>query len=405
MLGTRRRLFHLLGIPISIDASWLVILALLTLSLASAFPAMLHDYFPRSGSEPTRFEYFLMGLVTSLVFFSCIVLHELGHAVVARSQGMSIRGITLFLFGGVAELGDEPPSARTEFLMAIAGPIVTVLLAVTFWLLAVAGYYAGLAHPVVIVLGYLAMINGVVLVFNLVPAFPLDGGRVLRSILWKTSGSLRKATYWASLAGNIFAGCLIALGIVQFFAGNWLGGIWLALIGLFLHNAAQSGYQQVLLRQALRGEPVSRFMSPNPIVVPASIDLLQWVEDFVYRFDRKTFPVVSSGRLEGFIETKALNRIPRAEWSRHSVAEVMRKDLDALTISPETDALDALSKMLRNDVSCLLVTRGGGAIGTVCLRDLLRFLHLKLELEGSDALDAVPKLPSPQHAQHEVEVG
>ena len=148
-----------------------------------------------------------------------------------------------------------------------------------------------------IVLSYLSMINGVVLVFNLVPAFPLDGGRVLRSIIWKATGSLRKATYWAAAAGNIFAGLLMALGILQFFVGNWLGGIWLALIGLFLHNAAGASYQQVLLRQALRGEAVRRFMSPEAIVVPVSLDLLQWADDYVYRYDCKTFPVVEDNRL------------------------------------------------------------------------------------------------------------
>ena len=141
MFGTRRKVFRLLGIPISVDASWLVILALLTLSLASAFPSMLHDYFPPAPSEPAPFKYFAMGLITALAFFSCIVLHELGHAVVARAHGTPIRGITLFLFGGVAELGDEPPSPGSEFLIAIAGPFVTVVLTAGFWLLAVAGYY------------------------------------------------------------------------------------------------------------------------------------------------------------------------------------------------------------------------------------------------------------------------
>ena len=183
MFGTRWRLLRLLGIPISLDASWLIILALLTLSLARAFPAILQEYFPGGGTTLAPYAFWIMGLVTALAFFACIVLHELGHAVVARSRGMPIRGITLFLFGGVAELGDEPVSAGAEFLMAIAGPVVSAVLAVGFWFLAVAGYHGGWPPPVVAVLGYLAAINGLVLAFNLVPAFPLDGGRVLRSIL------------------------------------------------------------------------------------------------------------------------------------------------------------------------------------------------------------------------------
>jgi len=384
VFGTRWRLFRLRGIPISIDASWLIILALLTLSLASGFPSLLHKYFPGATHELAPVEYWVMGLITALAFFGCILLHELGHAVVAQARGMPIRGITLFLFGGVAELGDEPPSAATEFLMAVAGPIVSVILASCFWILAVAGYNANWPHPVVIVLGYLAAINAMVLAFNLIPAFPLDGGRVLRSILWSVTGNLRRATRWASLAGQVFAWLLIASGLMQFFAGNWLGGIWMGMIGLFLNNAAQSSYQQVLVRQALAGEPVRRFMNADPIVVPESLDLRHWVEDYVYRYHRKTFPVVSGGNLEGCVETRALAHIPTGEWDRHTVAEVMRRDLTALTISPDADALDALSKMQRNGVTCLLVTAGDRLVGVISLSDLLRFLDLKLDLEGAD---------------------
>ncbi len=384
MFGTRWRLFRLRGIPISVDASWLIILALLTLSLASGFPALLHRYFPGATHELAPGEYWAMGLITALAFFACILLHELGHAVVAQARGMPIRGITLFLFGGVAELGGEPPSAATEFLMAVAGPIVSVVLALVFWLLAVAGYRSGWPHPVVIILGYLGAINALVLVFNLIPAFPLDGGRVLRSILWSATGNLRRATYWASLAGRAFAWLLIALGLTQFFAGNWLGGIWTGMIGLFLNNAAQSSYQQVLVRQVLAGEPVRRFMNAEPIVVPASMDLRTWVEDFVYRHHRKMFPVVSDGRLEGCVETRAIGNIPREEWDRHSVGEVMRSDLSALTISPDADAMEALGKMQRNGVTSLLVTAGDRLVGVISLSDLLRFLDLKLDLEGAE---------------------
>ena len=392
MFGMRWRLFRLLGIPISVDASWLIILGeLLTLSLASAFPAMFHGYFPAATHELTPFEYWAMGLVTALTFFGCIVLHELGHAVVARARGMPIRGITLFLFGGVAELGDEPHSARTEFLMAIAGPVVSVMLASGFWILAVVGYNHGWPHPLVIVLGYLGMINGLVLGFNMIPAFPLDGGRVLRSILWGVTGNFRRATYWASLSGQTFAWLLIVWGLMQFFAGNWLGGIWLSMIGLFLNTAAQSGYQQVLVKQALQGEPVRRFMNSDPIVVPRSLDLLQWVEDFVYRHDRKTFPVISKGHLEGYIDTTMLARIPRGEWDRHTVGEVMQHDLTALTISPDADALAALGKMQRSGVSCLLVTLDDRLVGIISLSDLLRFLNLKLELEGIGGSDPGPR--------------
>jgi Zn-dependent protease/CBS domain-containing protein len=385
MFGTRWRLFRLLGIPISVDLSWLIILALLTLSFASGFPALFHAYFP--GAARPAYEYWIMGLVAALAFFGCILLHELGHAVVARARGMPIRGITLFLFGGVAELGDEPPSAGTEFLMAIAGPAVSVVLAIAFWLLAVVGYHRSWPDSAVLVLGYLGVINALVLVFNLVPAFPLDGGRVLRSILWGATGNLQRSTYWASLAGRAFAWLLIGLGIWQFFAGNWLGGIWMGLIGMFLNHAAQSSYQQVLVRQALQGEPVWRFMNPQPIAVSASLDLRHWVEDYVYRYHHRAFPVASNGRLEGVVTTQALNQIPRGEWPEHTVGEVMAHELSAVTIAPKADALDALSKMQRTGSSRLLVTDGDRLLGIVSLKDLLSFLNLKLELERTGPTD------------------
>jgi Zn-dependent protease/CBS domain-containing protein len=308
----------------------------------------------------------------------------MGHALVARARGMPIRGITLFLFGGVAEIGDEPPSAVTEFLMAIAGPLVSMALAAGLWLLTLIGYRIGWPHSVVIVLGYLAAINALVLVFNLIPAFPLDGGRVLRSILWSATGSLRRATRWASLAGQAFAWLRMAWGFLQFFGGNWIGGVWTCLISMFLSVAAQISYQQVLVKQALRGATVRTFMNPDPVVVPESFDLLHWVEGFVYKYHRKAFPVVSDGHLVGYIQTRSISGITRDEWVRHTIGELMRTDLEALTVAPDADAMDAMSRMQRSDVTSLMVTDGDRLIGVISLSDLLRFLDLKLDLDGGD---------------------
>jgi Zn-dependent protease/CBS domain-containing protein len=375
MFGKRWRLFRLLGIPISVDASWLIILALIAWSLA--------DQFHQRYKMLNEWNYWIMGFVTALAFFLCIVLHELGHAVVARAFGMPIRGITLFLFGGVAELEGEPASAGSEFLMAVAGPVVSLVLTVLFAALWVVGSTSGWPAEVVAVFDYLGWINGTVLVFNLVPAFPLDGGRVFRSILWGATGNLRQSTRWASLVGQGFAFVLIGLGVVQFFFGNIVGGIWMGLIGMFLNSAARSSYQQVLIREALQGEPVRLFMNPDPVVVPPSLDLRHWVEDYVYRFHRKVFPVASNGHLEGVISTKALAQYPRDEWSQHTVGEVMGHDLAAASIPPDADALQALSKMQRTGLSRLLVTDGDRLVGIVSLKDLLRFLDQKIELEGT----------------------
>jgi Zn-dependent protease len=377
MFGRRWQLFRVLGIPINVDASWLIILALLTWSLARG----LFGAIPSTQNLP-EYERWLLGLITAVLFFICVLLHELGHAVVARRRGIPMRGITLFLFGGVAEMENEPPSASSEFLMAIAGPVVSAILAGLFWLLAAIGEDAGWPFEAVVICSYLGVINLVVLIFNLVPAFPLDGGRVLRSILWGAMKNSRRATYIASLLGQGFAWFLIVWGVLSFFAGDYSGGIWMGLIGLFLNQAAQSSYQQVIIRQALKGEPVRRFMNREPIVVPPSLDLEHWVEDYVYRFHRKTFPVASNGHLEGCISTDALSRFPRTEWSHHTVGEAMRNNLREVTIPPDTDALDALSRMQRTGSSRLLVTEGDHLLGIVSLKDLLRFLNLKLELEG-----------------------
>jgi Zn-dependent protease/CBS domain-containing protein len=385
MFGMRWQLFRLLGIPISVDVSWLLILALLTLNFAEGFPEMLQMVFPGTASQLSAADYWLMGLITALAFFVCIVLHELGHAVVARARGMPIRGITLFLFGGVSELGDEPTSAGTEFLMAVAGPLVSLVLAVLFGIVAALGYRNDWPHPVVIVLDYLALINAVVMVFNLIPAFPLDGGRVLRSFLWAVTGSVRRATRWASHIGQGFAWLLIALGVLQLFGHHWWGGIWTALIGMFLNGAARSSYQQVLIRQALQGEPVRRFMNPHPVVVPPELDLRRWVEDYVYRYHHRSFPVVAAdGRLLGLVTTAALTDLPRDEWDRHAVGEVMRTDRAAFTIAPTADALQAFEQMQRQEISRLLVVEGDRLAGLVSLKDLLQFLNLKLDLEGAD---------------------
>lgn len=384
MFGNRWRLFRLWGIPVWADASWLIILALLTMTLAGAFPGLMEAYYPGVAPRQPPWAYWLMALLAALAFFGCILLHELGHAAVARSRRMPIRGITLFLFGGVAELGDEPPSARAEFLVALAGPAVSVALAALLGALAWLGYRHGWPPQAVVVLGYLAAVNALVLTFNLVPAFPLDGGRVLRSVLWAATGDLRRATYRAALVGRGFAWALIAWGVLNFCAGDWLGGVWIGLIGLFLSNAAQAGYQQVLVRQALEGEPVRRFMNPDPVTVPPSLDLRSWVEDYVYRHHHKAFPVVSAGAPEGLIETRALARVPRGEWGRHTVGEVMRRDLEALTVAPGADAVEALGRMQRSGSGRLLVTEGGRLVGILTLKDLLRFLSLKLELEGLD---------------------
>jgi Zn-dependent protease/CBS domain-containing protein len=385
MFWRRWRLFRLLGFPIYVDASWLLILALVSWTLEGMFRQAVPDL-----SEGNAW---VLGVGTALAYFLCIVLHELGHAVVARARGIPIRGITLFLFGGVSEMRQEPPSAGSEFAMAIAGPVVTAVLTGLFYLVAYLGRQAGWSPGGVFVLHYLGWINLIVLLFNMLPAFPLDGGRVFRSIVWGATGNLRRATYWASRTGQLFAllGMVLA-GVLLFFYHDLISALWLFLVSLFLNGAAQSTYQQLLIREALKGEPVRRFMNTRPITVPPGIDLRQLVDDYVYRHHRKAFPVVRDGRLEGFIGTRALSRYPREEWGQHTVAEVMHHDLRAITIGPDADALQALARMQRTGMSRLLVTEDGRLVGIVSLKDLLRFFQLKLQLddEGKSEEPAPP---------------
>jgi Zn-dependent protease/CBS domain-containing protein len=390
MFGTRWRLFRLLGIPIFVDLSWLVILVLITFLLTENFAAEVHGL--------TTYEYVGMGLVTALAYFACILLHELGHATVARATGLPIRGITLFIFGGVAELSEEPRSAGGEFVMAIAGPVVSAVLGGLFLALYILGFSLGWPEAAQAVFHWLGIINLVLLGFNLIPGFPLDGGRVLRSILWGITGNLRKSTYWASLGGRAVAWALIALGVFTLFAPfvipgaqGGLGGLWYIIIGWFVNNAAKGSYRQVLVREALGGEPVRRFMNPQPIVVPPWTDLRHFVEDYVYRHHRKAFPVGAEGRIEGYVSTRMLADMPRDEWAGHTVADVMERGWKALSIAPDDDAMKALGKMQRTGLSRLLVVEGDKLVGIVSLKDLLRFLHLKLELEGDEGNGSRPQ--------------
>jgi Zn-dependent protease/predicted transcriptional regulator len=375
MDGTRLRLLRVRGIPIYIDLSWLIVFALVALTVSSLFR--------RAAPELPTAQVWIMAIIAALGFFTCIVLHELGHALVGRAHGMPIRGITLFLFGGVAELGREPPSAKSEFWMAIAGPIVTAVLIVLFVLLSSAGEQAGWPLQVLLVLDYLAYINILVLMFNLIPAFPLDGGRIFRAAAWAWTGDLRRATRWASLMGRGFGYLLAIWGVFQLFFVNVVGGMWMIFIGLFLSNLARRSFEDVVARELLAGEPVSRFMSRDPISVDPNLDLRHLVEDYVYRHHRKVFPVTADGHVEGLVSTQSLQGIPRDDWERRTVSEIMERNIGDLTITPQTDALQALRQMQQSGSTRLLVMEDGHLAGIVSLRDLMDFLNLKLSMEGT----------------------
>jgi Zn-dependent protease/CBS domain-containing protein len=377
MFGKRMKLFKLLGFEVNIDLSWIIIAVLVTWSLAAGL-------FPYLYPGLSRDTYWVMGVVGALGLFISIVAHEFCHSIVARQFGMPMKGITLFIFGGVAEMGDEPPTAKAEFSMAIVGPISSLVIAGVFYLLYRAGVASGWDTPVNGVIYYVAYINAILAAFNLLPAFPLDGGRVLRSILWGAKGNLRWATRVSSSIGAAFGIGLIVLGIFQFIGGNVIGGLWMFLIGMFLRNAAQMSYQQLLVRKALEGEKVRRFMNSNPVVVQDSITVEHLVDDYIYKYHYKMFPVMSGDKLTGCITTRQVKEIPREAWSRETIREAASQCSPENTIAPDTDAIKALAMMNQTGVSRMLVVENGRLLGIVTLKDLLDFFSLKVELEERD---------------------
>jgi Zn-dependent protease len=375
MFGKRIKLFKLLGFEVSIDLSWIIIAILIAWSLSTGL-------FPLHYKNLSTQTYWMMGIVGALGLFLSIIVHEFSHSIVARKYGMPMKGITLFIFGGVAEMGDEPPSPKAEFMMAIVGPLSSIAIALIFYGIYRAGLGGIFKDPVVGVVGYLAYINGILAAFNLVPAFPLDGGRVLRAIIWGVKGNLRKATRISANVGAGFGIFLIVLGVFSILTGNFVGGMWWFLIGMFVHGAAKASYQQLVVRKALEGEPLERFMKTDPVTVDPALPLDRLVEDYIYKFHFKMFPVVENGnRLLGCITTKQVREIPREEWSGRKVGDIAEQCTEENTIGTRTDAVKALSAMHHSKSSRLMVVDGARLVGVIALKDMLDFLSLKMDLE------------------------
>jgi Zn-dependent protease/CBS domain-containing protein len=323
-----------------------------------------------------------MGLAGALGLFGSIVVHELCHSIVANRYQLPMRGITLFIFGGVAEMGGEPQSPKVEFLMAIAGPIASIVLGGIFRAIQ-AGVTGVWPVPVVGVIGYLAWINWILALFNLIPAFPLDGGRVLRSILWQRSGNLMRATQTASRIGSGFGILLMVYGFFQLFFGGFVSAIWYFLIGSFLRNASRASYEQVLLKSALEGEPVRRFMRPHPVAVTPEMSIRELVENYLYRYDFKVYPVVEQpDNLVGCVTTQDVRQVPREEWDVRHVSEFTKPCSENNTISPDADALKALNKIQESGGTGLLVTDHNHLLAVISPRDVMNFIAAKLQLRG-----------------------
>jgi len=375
MFGKRIPLFKLFGFRVSIDITWFILAILITWTLAE-------DTFPRYFEGFSKATYLWMGIAGALGLFVSIVFHEFCHSLVASRFGLPMKGITLFIFGGVAEMVDEPDRPRTEFLMAVAGPISSVLLSTGIFLVYLAVKQIGWLGPVKAVLQWLFIINFFLAGFNLLPAFPLDGGRVLRSILWAVKGNLRWATKIASKLGSAFGLFLIIMGLWFFIGGDFIGGVWLALIGMFIRTASQTSYRQLLVRAALGGEEIRHFMKSDLITVPPSISVEQLVNDYFYRYHFKMFPVCDGNLLLGCVTSNQVKQMPKDQWSQQTVRQLMKPCSGENTVGPEMDAVKALSIMNRTGNSRLMVADGEQLVGIVTLKDMLKFLDLKIDLEG-----------------------
>jgi len=375
MLGKTYDIFKLFGFTVRIDASWsiIAILAVWTLS-AGFFPSFFPDL-----SEST---YWLMGIAGTLGLFLSVVLHEMAHSLVGRRHGMVMRGITLFIFGGIAEMEDEPPTAKSEFLMAVAGPLASILLGAAFALARLPLPEEGPAAAVGGVLYYLAYINFILAIFNLIPAFPLDGGRILRSALWAWKGRLRWATRIASAIGGGFGILLMALGVIYVFQGTIIGGVWFFLIGLFLRNASRVSYRQLLFRKALEGERVRRFMVETPVTVPSWITLEDFVDQYIGRYRHRLFPVVEDSRLLGCVTTDQVREVPREHWPHRRVESLVLAPCGENSVGPDDAAEKAMLAMSRSGQSRFMVVDGGRLAGTIILQDLLRFISTKVDVDG-----------------------
>lgn len=364
------RVGKIVGIEIRIDSSWFVILILLTWSLA-------YSYFPERFPDWLSFQYWLIGLVTSLLIFVSVLIHELSHSLVAIAQGEKVKSITLFILGGVAQISEEPKQPVQEFFMALVGPLTSFGIGVMALVLSFV--LKGVSEPLGAVVSYLALINIILAVFNLLPGFPMDGGRVFRSIIWKVTGDLRKATKIASRVGQGFAFFLIFAGILQVLGGS-PSGFWLVFVGWFLHSAAIRGYQQVMVESLLKGVTAKELMTKDFHAVPSTLLVQDLVDAYILRQKERVFLVQDDGVLKGIVCLEDVKTVPREKWTQTLVAKIMtpRDKLEAVSL--DSDGSVILNSLTTKEIHQVPVMDGDKVEGIICRTDILRFIQLRKEL-------------------------
>ena len=372
MLNNSIRLFTIRGIDVGVHYSWLIIFALVTWSLSVYV-------FPGTPDVPTlsTVEYWLLGALTAVLMFASVLIHELAHSFVANARGLNAKSITLFIFGGVSNLAGEAKEASTEFLVAIVGPLTSFALAGIFFAVATVA-----TEPrVELVSSYLFYINLVLGIFNLVPGYPLDGGRVLRAILWSATGSVRKATEWAANVGKIVAYLLFAYAIFLFLNESVIGGLWTAAIAWFLHNAASTSVQQLVFETRLRRVRVADVVRPMVVAAPPGITVAELIEEYLLPNNMRAVPVTDNGRLVGVVTVGDVMRVPAPERGRVTVAEVMGGREGMHTVPADAKVQDAVELLAEHDVHQLPVMEGDRFVGFLTRSDVMRQLQLREALD------------------------
>lgn len=369
------KLVRLFGVELGLHYSWIIIAVLIAFSAADYF----HGIHPEWSSEVV----WGISIVAGILFFVFLFAHELSHALVAKAHGLPIRKITLFALGGMAQIEKEPTKASTEFWMGIVGPITSFVIGVVLFAIAMAAGWKWASRPatpaiaILVALGYVNVLLGA---FNMIPGFPLDGGRVLRAIIWGITKSAERSTRIAARIGQLVGIGFILYGIVEFFAGQGLGGLWLAFIGWFLMNAASASYMQMQASNALEGINVGQVMSQDCEAVEGHISLQDFVDHYLLRTGRRCFLVVDNTRPLGLITPTEVRHVPRDDWNMTSVQAAMRPLQQIHAVAPETPVMTAMEIMAREDVNQLPVVSDGHLAGILSRAHVLELLRARSEL-------------------------
>jgi Zn-dependent protease len=354
----------IMGIPIRVHFSWFIIFGLITWSLSTF-------YFPQAAPDLPAASYWIKGALAALLLFASVGFHELAHSFVARQYKLPIESITLFIFGGVAQMKGEPPHPKAEFRIAIAGPLSSFFLSALFFVLSM-----NTAGGMNALFSYLARINFIIALFNLIPGFPMDGGRVLRSAIWKKKNDFYYATRMASGIGQKIALFFIFFGIFSLFT-RMPGGLWLMLIGWFLYTAAQSSYQQSTLQESLSGVKVKDIMVKDIVTLSSSMTVGEAVNGYFLRYGYGGFPVVDNGKYDGIVTLKEVKDVPKADWGTVKVGDIFVTHERKWQVQPEDGVMRALELMIREDKGRLVIIENGRLTGLITRNGIARYVQLK----------------------------